>query len=337
MEKDAKIYVAGHSGLVGTAIVRMLREQGYKNLLLRTSSELDLRRQADVEAFFERERPRVVILAAARVGGIWANMNNPAPFFYDNMMIQLNVVHAAWRFGAERLLFVSSSCSYPRMCPQPMKEEYILTGVPEPTNETYAIAKISGMKMIEAYHRQYGVRFFSVIFPNLFGCNGILFNHESPRRGETFVTRKITRAATRIKVGLQEKVFMGNMEAKRDWGFAGDYVEAMWLMLQQDEPDDYVVATGETHSVREFTEKVFQKLGLDWRAHVEIDPRYYRPTEVDVLLGDASKARKKLGWTPKVGFEALIDMMVAADLEQAQKEKTLKDAGFTCEPKRILS
>jgi len=114
-------------------------------------------------------------------------------------------------------------------------------------------------------------------------------------------------------------------------------VEAMWLMLQQDDPDDYVVATGETHSVREFTEKVFQKLGLDWRNHVEIDPRYYRPTEVDVLLGDASKARKKLGWTPKVGFEALIDMMVATDLEQAQKEKTLKDAGFTCEPKRILS
>jgi GDPmannose 4,6-dehydratase len=181
--------------------------------------------------------------------------------------------------------------------------------------------------MVRNYREAYGI----------FAVNGILFNHESPRRGETFVTRKITRAATRIKVGLQEKVFMGNMEAKRDWGFAGDYVEAMWLMLQQDEPDDYVVATGETHSVREFTEKVFQKLGMDWRDHVEIDPRYYRPTEVDVLLGDASKARKKLGWTPKVGFEALIDMMVAADLEQAQKEKTLKDAGFMCEPKRILS
>ncbi len=151
------------------------------------------------------------------------------------------------------------------------------------------------------------------------------------------MTRKITRAATRIKVGLQEKVFLGNLLAKRDWGFAGDYVEAMWLMLQQDEPDDYVVATGETHSVQEFTERVFQKLGLDWKAHVEIDPRYYRPTEVDVLLGDATKARKKLGWSPKVGFEELIDRMVESDLELAQKEKTLRDAGFACEPKRILS
>jgi len=165
MDKDARIYVAGHRGLLGTALVRMLRERGYENLLLRTSAELDLRRQADVEAFFEREKPQVVFLAAARVGGIWANMHNPAPFFYDNVMIQTNVIHAAWRFEAERLLFVSSSCSYPRLCPQPMKEEYILTGPPEPTNEAYAIAKIGGMKMIEAYHRQYGVRFFSVIFP----------------------------------------------------------------------------------------------------------------------------------------------------------------------------
>jgi len=191
----------------------------------------------------------------------------------------------------------------------------------------YAAAKVYAYYLVKNYREAY----------RLFGCNGILFNHESPRRGETFVTRKITRAATRIKVGLQEKVFLGNLLAKRDWGFAGDYVEAMWLMLQQDEPDDYVVATGETHSVQEFTERVFQKLGLDWKAHVEIDPRYYRPTEVDVLLGDASKARKKLGWSPKVGFEELIDRMVESDLELAQKEKTLRDAGFACEPKRILS
>jgi GDPmannose 4,6-dehydratase len=167
--------------------------------------------------------------------------------------------------------------------------------------------------------------------------NGILFNHEGPTRGETFVTRKITRAVAAIEKGLQDRLYLGNLDAKRDWGYAGDYVEAMWLMLQQDEPDDYVVATGETHSVREFLEKVFQKLDLDIEKHVEIDSRYFRPTEVDVLLGDASKARKKLGWSPTVGFEQLIDMMVAADLEQAQKEKTLKDAGFECEPKRILS
>jgi GDPmannose 4,6-dehydratase len=124
----------------------------------------------------------------------------------------------------------------------------------------------------------------------MYACNGILFNHESPRRGETFVTRKITRAATRIKEGLQDKLYLGNLDAKRDWGFAGDYVEAMWLMLQQDKPDDYVVATGETHSVREFLDEVFGHLGLDWKKHVEIDPRYFRPAEVDLLLGDASKA-----------------------------------------------
>jgi GDPmannose 4,6-dehydratase len=162
----------------------------------------------------------------------------------------------------------------------------------------------------------------------IFAANGILFNHESPRRGETFVTRKITRAATRIKLGLQDKLFLGNLEAKRDWGFAGDYVEAMWLMLQQDKPDDYVIATGETYSVREFTRRVFQKLDLDFDKHVAIDSRYFRPTEVDVLLGDASKARKQLGWQPKVSFAELIDMMITTDMEIASKEKTLLEAGY---------
>lgn len=162
---------------------------------------------------------------------------------------------------------------------------------------------------------------------DLFACNGILFNHESPRRGETFVTRKITRAATRIKLGLQEKLYLGNLEAKRDWGFAKDYVEAMWLMLQQDEPDDYVVATGETHSVREFLDKVFGILELDWKDYVEIDKRYFRPTEVDILLGDPAKAKEKLGWDPKVKFDELARMMVDYDLELAGQEKTLRDAG----------
>lgn len=164
----------------------------------------------------------------------------------------------------------------------------------------------------------------------LFATNGILFNHESPRRGETFVTRKITRAATQIKVGLRDKLYLGNLEAKRDWGFAGDFVEAMWLMLQQDKPDDYVIATGETHSVRDFAEKVFNKLDLDYAQYVAVDPRYFRPTEVDVLLGDASKANKALGWQPKITFDQLVDMMIASDLELAKKEKTLVDAGFSC-------
>jgi GDPmannose 4,6-dehydratase len=197
---------------------------------------------------------------------------------------------------------------------------------PPPQNENtafepqspYAAAKVFAYHMVKNYRNAY----------NIFACNGILFNHESPRRGETFVTRKITRAATRIKLGLQDKLYLGNLDAKRDWGFAGDFVEAMWLMLQQDEPNDYVIATGETHSVREFVEKVFQKIGLDYEKCVEIDPKYFRPTEVDILLGDPTRAKKELGWEPKVGFDELIDMMIEADMELARKEKMLLDAGY---------
>jgi GDPmannose 4,6-dehydratase len=177
----------------------------------------------------------------------------------------------------------------------------------------YAAAKAYAYYITQNYREAYGI----------FAVNGILFNHESPRRGETFVTRKITRAATRIKLGLQEKLFLGNLEAKRDWGFAGDYVEAMWLMLQAEQPDDYVVATGETHSVREFLEKAFALLDLDYRKYVEHDPRYDRPVEADLLLGDAAKAKRVLQWVPKVGFNDLVKMMVKADMDLASDEKTL--------------
>jgi GDPmannose 4,6-dehydratase len=159
----------------------------------------------------------------------------------------------------------------------------------------------------------------------MFACNGILFNHESPRRGETFVTRKITRAATRIKEGLQDKLFLGNLQASRDWGFAGDYVEAMWMMLQQEKPDDFVVATGQTHSVEEFLDEVFGYLKLDWHDHVKVDPRYFRPAEVDFLLGDAAKARRVLGWTPKVNFKNLARMMTDSDWKLARREKAIHE------------
>lgn len=162
---------------------------------------------------------------------------------------------------------------------------------------------------------------------NLHASCGILFNHESPRRGETFVTRKITRAVGRIKLGLQDKLFMGNMEAQRDWGYAGDYVEVMWRMLQQDSPDDYVVATGKMISVRDFCEMCFSEVGLDYKDFVETDPRYFRPTEVEQLLGDSTKARERLGWVPQTSVEQLARMMVDHDLELAQREKTLIDAG----------
>jgi GDPmannose 4,6-dehydratase len=159
----------------------------------------------------------------------------------------------------------------------------------------------------------------------LFATNGILFNHESPRRGETFVTRKITRAVARIKFGLQNKLYLGNLDAKRDWGYAPDFVEAMWLMLQQDNPEDFVIATGEAHSVREFLEEAFGYINLDWREYVEIDPRYFRPTEVDFLLGDASKAKKILGWQPRVSFQELVHIMVDADLQDLVDMRECQD------------
>ena len=174
----------------------------------------------------------------------------------------------------------------------------------------YGAAKVYAYWVTVNYREAYG----------LFACNGILFNHESPRRGETFVTRKITKAAARIKLGVQQDLFLGNLDAKRDWGFAGDYVEAMWMMLQTEVPTDYVIATGETHTVKEMLELAFDRLQLDWKKHVKIDPKYYRPTEVDLLIGDASKAKKELGWQPKVKFQELIAMMVDADLA-TEKEK----------------
>jgi GDPmannose 4,6-dehydratase len=199
----------------------------------------------------------------------------------------------------------------------------------------YAVAKQYAYWITVNYREAY----------NIFAANGILFNHESPRRGETFVTRKITRGATRIKVGLQDRIYLGNLDAKRDWGYARDYVEAMWLILQHDIPDDFVIATGETHSVREFVERVFQELeiGLIWRGKgvdergideetgkvlIEVDPRYFRPTEVDYLQGDYSKAERELGWHPKVSFDELVTMMVQEDLQLAKREVVLHYSGF---------
>ena len=161
---------------------------------------------------------------------------------------------------------------------------------------------------------------------DMFACSGILFNHESPRRGETFVTRKITRAATRIKLGLQEKLYLGNLDAERDWGYAKEYVEMMWLMLQQDKPDDYVIATNETHSVKEFVVEAFDRLGLDWEKYVDYDARYERPAEVDLLIGDPAKAKRQLGWEPKVKFKELVAIMVEADLKLAEEEAKIKAA-----------
>jgi GDPmannose 4,6-dehydratase len=218
----------------------------------------------------------------------------------------LRLLEAIRETGLQKTRFYQASSSelYGKVQEVPQRES-----TPFYPRSPYAVAKLYAYWITVNYRESY----------NLFACNGILFNHESPRRGETFVTRKITRAAAAIKLGLQSKLYLGNLDAKRDWGFAGDYVEAMWLMLQQPEPEDFVIATGETHSVREFLDETFGYLDLDWKDYVEIDPRYFRPAEVDLLIGDSSRARQKLGWEPKVSFRQLVRMMVDSDLEQARK------------------
>jgi GDPmannose 4,6-dehydratase len=219
----------------------------------------------------------------------------------------VRLLEAIRETGVNTRFYQASSSEMFGNAPPPQSEN-----TPFEPRSPYAAAKLYAHWMTVNYREGY----------NLFACAGILFNHESPRRGETFVSRKITKALARIKLGLQDKLFLGNLDAKRDWGYAGDYVEAIWMMLQQPQPDDYVIATGQTHSVRDFLDEAFGYVKLNWKDYVKIDPRYYRPTEVDVLLGDASKANQKLGWKPKVNFQDLVRMMVDADLQAESTRST---------------
>lgn len=215
----------------------------------------------------------------------------------------VRILEALRRSGIKSKFYQASSSEMFGSAPPPQNE-----GTPFQPRSPYGAAKVYAYWMVKNYRDGYG----------LFACNGILFNHESPRRGETFVSHKITEAVARIKLGLQDKLYLGNLDAKRDWGYAKEYVDAMWLMLQKDQPEDYIIATGETHSVQEFLDEAFGYLDLDWRRYIAIDPRFYRPTEVDILCGDASYAKKKLGWEPKVRFKELVRMMVDADLKAEQ-------------------
>src|SRR5688572_17859079 len=217
----------------------------------------------------------------------------------------IRLLEAIRASGVETRFYQASSSELYGSTPPPQNED-----TPFHPRSPYSCAKVYAYWQTVNYREAY----------DLFAANGILFNHESERRGETFVTRKITRAVARIAAGLQEHLYLGNLEARRDWGYAPEYVQAMWRMLQQDKPDDYVIATGETHSVREFVEEAFNILGLDWQKYVEIDPRYIRPTEVDLLLGNSGKAERDLNWKPKVGFKELVRIMVEADLELAKRE-----------------
>jgi GDPmannose 4,6-dehydratase len=217
----------------------------------------------------------------------------------------VRILEAIRSSGVDTRFYQASSSEMFGSAPPPQSES-----TPFHPRSPYGVAKVFSYWITVNYREAYG----------MYATNGILFNHESPRRGETFVTRKITRAIARIKAGMQDKLYLGNLDAKRDWGYAKEYVEAMWRMLQEDEPEDFVIATGEAHSVREFVELGFEHAGLDWEKHVEIDPKYLRPSEVEHLLGDPSKARKQLGWEPKTKFEDLARLMVDSDIRQLEDE-----------------
>jgi len=331
-----KALVTGITGQDGSYLAELLLEKGYHvwGLMRRSSSFHTGRIDHLYKDPHEHPRLRLVYGDLTDGGNLSALISEIKPDEVYNLGAQSHVrvsfdmpiytvntdalgtlrLLEAIRSGRKRPRFYQASSSemYGRAVEIPQTEK-----TPFYPRSPYGCAKVYSFWQTVNYREAYG----------FFACNGILFNHESPRRGETFVTRKITRAATRIKLGLQDKLYLGNLDAKRDWGFAGDYVEAMWLMLQQDKSDDYVVATGESHSVREFVEKVFSYLGLDWRKYVEIDKRYLRPTEVDRLEGNASKAKRVLGWKPKVKFKELVRMMTDADMELAGREKILKDHG----------
>ena len=232
-----------------------------------------------------------------------------------NALGTMRILEAIRESGAKtRFYQASSSEMFGKVQEIPQRET-----TPFYPRSPYAVSKVFAYWATVNYRESY----------NLFACNGILFNHESPRRGETFVTRKITRALAYIKAGLQKKLYLGNLDAKRDWGYAKEYVEAMWLMLQQDKPEDYVIATGETHAVSEFCEEAFHYVGLNWKDYVEIDPRYFRPAEVDLLIGDASKAKRILGWEPKTKFKELVHLMVDADLKALDDQLSGKVAART--------
>ncbi len=329
-----KALITGITGQDGSYLAEMLLEKGYQLWgIMRRSSSFHTGR---IDHLYKdpHEHPRLRLVYGDLTDGnnLSTIINEIQPDEVYNLGAQSHVrvsfdmpIYTADvdALGTLRLLEAIHSSDKPAKFYQASSSEMYGKVVETPQTEKtpfyprspYGCAKAYSFWQTVNYREAYG----------LFACNGILFNHESPKRGETFVTRKITRAATRIKLGLQDKLFLGNLEAKRDWGFAGDYVEAMWLMLQQDKPDDYIVATNESHSVREFVAEVFGYLDLDWHKYVEIDQHYFRPSEVDYLQGDASKAKKVLKWEPKVTFKELARMMTDADMKIAEHEEIIKN------------
>lgn len=293
MNKTSKIYVAGHRGLVGAAIVRKLQLDGCTNLVLRTSKELDLRRQADVEAFFKQEKPEFVFLAAAKVGGILANNTYPADFIYDNLMIQTNIIHAAYSNGVTKLLFLGSSCIYPRDCPQPMKEEYLLSGYLEPTNEPYAIAKIAGIKMCESYNRQYGTNYISVMPTNLYGP-GDNFDLQNSHVLPAMI-RKFHEAKGK---GSPSVEVWGTGTPRREFLYVDDLADACVFLMQNYAESEIVnIGVGSDITIRELAELVKEITGF----HGELLFNAAMPDGTPRKLLDVSKL-KACGWSAKTSL-----------------------------------
>lgn len=302
VDLEAKVYVAGHRGLVGSAIVRALRSNGYRNLLLRTSKELDLRDSAAVQSFFQQNRPDYVFLAAAKVGGILANSKYPAEFIYDNLMIQTNVIHSAYLAGVKKLLFLGSSCIYPKHAPQLMREDHLLTGPLEPTNEPYAVAKIAGIKMCQAYNRQYGTRFISVMPTNLYGPNDnfdLETSHVLPA-----LIRKFHEARENQSPYV---VVWGTGRPRREFLHVDDLAEAcLFLMDHYDEDEPINIGTGEDLTISELVGIIKDVVG--YLGEVKYDTS--KPDGTPRKLLDVSRIRK-LGWSPKIGLEEGIRMTYA--------------------------
>ena len=303
MNKDSKIYIAGHRGLVGSALARQLKVRGYNNIVGRTHAELDLRKQADVQAYFAAEKPEIVILAAAKVGGIYANNTYPAEFIEDNLLIQNNVIHNAWKNNVKRLLFLGSSCIYPKACPQPIKEEYLLTGPLEPTNRPYALAKIAGVEMCWSYNRQYGTRYIAAMPTNLYGPND---NYDL---NNSHVMPAMIRKMHEAKLGNAAEVLLwGTGTPMREFLYSEDMADACIYLLEQmedrlaplfnnDNPPLVNIGCGEDLTIRELAEMVAQVVGFKGKLVFDAS----KPDGTMRKVMDVSRI-KKLGWEPTVGL-----------------------------------
>ena len=290
MDSNSRVYVAGNTGLVGSAIVRMLHMKGYTNILSTPSSHFDLRRQDDVERFFKNNEPEYVYLAAAKVGGIGANSNYPGHFIYDNLMIQSNIIHAARKFGVKKLLFLGSSCIYPKMCEQPIKEEYLMTGPLEPTNDAYAIAKIAGIKMCQAYRQQYGFNAISLMPTNLYGPNDN-FDLENAHVLPTLI-RKFHEAKTDVTL-------WGDGSPMREFLHVDDLAEACFVCMRDyNDPEPINVGTGTDVTIRELASSISNVVGFKGNMHWDAD----KPNGTPRKVLDVSKI-KSLGWEPKISLE----------------------------------